>query len=489
MKYKSAKGTTINIPDGLTAKQIADIKKDADAGYGTRAQQTADALGKKLTNNPAPQPQAPAPNNQPPPSQSGPARDPTKVRRYEEAINRIKKLQKDTPEYQKNADIIKSIGTEYGFQWQDKADYNASPSQQDNSVSIGTAPTVPAETNTNAEAAAAGATGQGTGTTTNAGVSGGSGAGVTTGAENNTDGTTNANAASATLSAAEAEDWRKNWLAEHPDEMDEYGNILRYTMDPDGTIHREIIQGEKGKFFSDQAKAAAEGFKGDENRKAAEEATYNTLTKYYDRDMARERETTQQEMANRGIPYDSAAEHDVNSKNLYGRTLGTLNEKYRGLKDSASQQAVLSGNQAYETDVKARDTAIRDALAGSAAYGSKYGAYGNSVYTDNAGNVLDIIKLTAQQYATKYGMDLAEAQSLRDQASKDATLAAQVTQWEKENNLGTKTLAANVADWKKKNAIAAAAVAKSGSGGSGGSGGSSGGSSSGSSGGGFELPS
>lgn len=483
MKYKSSKGTIVNIPDGLTPQQIAAIKKDADAGYGTRAQQTADALGKKLTTNPAPQPQAPAPNNQPPPSQSGPARDPAKVRKYEEAINRIKKVQKGTPEYQKNADIIKSIGTEYGFQWQDKADYNAPAVGSNNDQVVGgdAAP----GTSSNAAAAAAAAAGA-TGTTTAAGISGGSGAGIATGAENNPDGTTNAGAASATVSAAEAEDWRRNWLAEHPDEMDENGNILQYTMDPDGTIHREIREGERAKFFSDQAKAAAEGFKGDENRKAAEEATYSTLTKYYDRDMARDRERAQQEMANRGIPYDPAAEQDPNTKNLYGRTLGGLNERYRGLKDTARQQAILSGNQAYETDVKARDTAIRDALAGSAAYGSKYGAYGNSVYTDNAGNVLDIIKLTAQQYATKYGMDLADAQSLRDKASKDATLAAQVTQWEKENNLGTKTLAANVADWKRKNEIAAAAVAKSGSGG----GGSSGGSSSGSSGGGgFELPS
>jgi len=475
MKYKSSKGTIVNIPDGLTPQQIAAIKKDADAGYGTRAQQTADALGKKLATNPAPQPQAPAPNNQPPPSQSGPARDPAKVRKYEEAINRIKKVQKGTPEYQKNADIIKSIGTEYGFQWQDKADYNA-PAIGSNNDQVVSGDAAPGISSNAAAAAAAGATGANPGPTP----------GVTTGRENDPTGPVNSTEASTTVAAAEEADWRKNWLAEHPDEMDEYGNTVHYEINPDGTIHRTITQGEKGKFFSDQAKAAAEGFKGDEDRKAAEEATYSTLTKYYDRDMARDRERAQQEMANRGIPYDPAAEQDPNTKNLYGRTLGALNERYRGLKDTAAQQAVLSGDQAYKTSVEAIDIAIRDALAGSAAYGSKYGAYGNSVYTDNAGNVLDIIKLTAQQYATKYGMDLADAQSLRDKASKDATLAAQVTQWEKENNLGTKTLAANVADWKRKNEIAAAAVAKSGSGG----GGSSGGSSSGSSGGGgFELPS
>ena len=46
-KYVSKKGTTINIPDGIDPKQIAKIKADADGGYGTRAQQTADQLGGK----------------------------------------------------------------------------------------------------------------------------------------------------------------------------------------------------------------------------------------------------------------------------------------------------------------------------------------------------------------------------------------------------------------------------------------------------------
>lgn len=52
MKYRSKKGTTINIPDGLSPKQIKAIQADADAGYGTRAQQTANQLGKKLKNQP-----------------------------------------------------------------------------------------------------------------------------------------------------------------------------------------------------------------------------------------------------------------------------------------------------------------------------------------------------------------------------------------------------------------------------------------------------
>lgn len=53
MKYRSKKGTIINIPDNLGPKQVAKIKADADSGYGTRAQETAKQLSKKLTKNAA----------------------------------------------------------------------------------------------------------------------------------------------------------------------------------------------------------------------------------------------------------------------------------------------------------------------------------------------------------------------------------------------------------------------------------------------------
>ena len=50
MKYTSKKGTVINIPDGLNPKQIQQIRNDADNGYGTRAQETANKLGGVKTN-------------------------------------------------------------------------------------------------------------------------------------------------------------------------------------------------------------------------------------------------------------------------------------------------------------------------------------------------------------------------------------------------------------------------------------------------------
>lgn len=52
-KFVSSKGTTITYPDGIDPKKLAAIKADADNGYGTRAQQTANRLGKNTSTKPA----------------------------------------------------------------------------------------------------------------------------------------------------------------------------------------------------------------------------------------------------------------------------------------------------------------------------------------------------------------------------------------------------------------------------------------------------
>ncbi len=433
MIYTSSRGTKITIPDGLTPAQITAIKKDADAGYGTRAQQTANTLGKALTTSTT---SSGTMSTRPTSSSLPTAQNPNQSATV-------------APPPTTSAGLTPRQETR--LTWLLKNRPNDPQVKELQAIKAGATP------NTNVG--------------NDAGPDGGdAGPGGTTGGETvNPNGTVNQKAAEEKVTTSENEEWYKNWLREHPDETDEYGNTVHYEYDPQtGAIKRSINAGERGKFFSDQARIAAESFHGDEDRKKAEEATYGTLTKYYDRDMSREREQAQQEMANRGIPYDPAAEQDPNSKNLYGRTLGGIGEKYRGLKDTAQQQAAISGNQAYATDVAARDTTIRDSLAGAAAFGSKYGSYGNSQYTDNTGNILNIMGMTAQQYANKYGLDLQEAQSLRDAASRDNALAAQIQQWERDNDLGTKTLAAQVKDWNAKNKIASAAVAKSGSGGGGG---------------------
>lgn len=302
MRYKSKKGTIINIPDGLSAKQIAAIKADADSGYGTRAQQTADQLGKKLNKTPTVTPATPQPAN---------------------------------------GDVK---FTDPGGQ-----------------VSKGTV---------------------------------------------NPNGTINPVAASGDISGAETNDVNTNFQLEHPQLItDQNGNTREIVRHADGTVTVKDTKGGTAQTFTDLATAAAQSFNGVEDRKKAEEATYGTLTKYYDRDMAREREMAQQEMANRGIPYDPAAEQDPNTNNLYGKTLGAIGQKYRGLKDTAAQQAVISGNQAYATDAAGRDSFLNAAINGASTFGGNFGGYTNNTTTDSSGDTKDILQLSAAQYMAKYGVD------------------------------------------------------------------------------------
>jgi len=73
------------------------------------------------------------------------ARDPAKVTRYQQAVNRIKNLSPDSPEYRKNLEIIKSIGTEYGLSWQNKGDFTkleAAPAPSNTAPTSSTEPKV-----------------------------------------------------------------------------------------------------------------------------------------------------------------------------------------------------------------------------------------------------------------------------------------------------------------------------------------------------------
>ena len=272
MKYRSKKGTIINIPDGLTPKQIASIKADADSGYGTRAQNTANSLAKKL-------------------SKGGTVRTPK-----------------------------------------------------------GESPTVNPET-----------------------------------------GTIDTNSALESVRAANEQTI-----------TDQYGNKRTIKIDPVTGATTVIDEaGGTANTFKDLATAAASTFNGAADRTRAEEATYNTLTKYYDRDQAREMEAQKQELAQRGIPYDPAAAQDPNSKNLYGRTIGGISEKYRGLKDTASQQAIISGNQAYATDSAARDSFINAVTNGAGVFDGSFAPFQGTSGQDTR----DLIALSSDAFIKKYGID------------------------------------------------------------------------------------
>ncbi len=295
MKYRSKSGTVINIPDGLTKKQIAGIKADADNNYGKRAQETANKLGKQL-------------------KKSTPTNSNTGEESVAATVGEVVDPKTGTVDPAKGAEVLID---------QKKDDVDT------------------------------------------------------------------------------------QFKLNQPMRMtDQNGNVRLITRDPETgevTITDEL--GGTAKKFKDLAEAAAQTWQSQTTRKNAEEATYGTLTKYYDRDQSREMEDAKQELANRGIPYDPAAAQDPNSKNLYGKTIGGIGQKYQGLKDTASQQAVLSGNAAYATDVGAQKAFMDSVMSGAAQFSGSWSPYQNTIDAGSTDDVSDMIKLSAQQYMAKYGID------------------------------------------------------------------------------------
>ena len=318
---------------------------------------------------------------------AAPTRDPAKVQRYKEAIVRLGKLQPGAPEYQKNADIVQSIGTEYGLQWQDKVKTAPAPVVNPGQPVIPGQQLVPQQSDTMSP-----------------------------------EGAVNQNEAAARLEAQRRKDAEDQFKRDNPDEVDEYGNTVTYTMGPDGKAVRTVKQGETAQKFSKMALAAAEGYDPAADRAKAEEATYGTLTKYYDRDMAKEQEDAKQELANRGIPYDPAAAQDPNTKNLYGRTVGGITQRYQGLRDTAQQQAVLSGNEAFRTTSTARDSLLNSLMTGSNTYGSDFKNYVNNTIAKSGDDSITLLSMSADQYAKLRGISVQEAQAKIDNAREDEKL-------------------------------------------------------------------
>lgn len=348
MKYRSKKNVTIDIPDGLTAQQIAAIKKDADSGYGTRAQQTANELGKKLQAKPA----APAT----PESPAAPAQPANTGLNAKQQI-RLTWLLKNRPKDPQVAQL--------------QAIQNGAPN-----------------------------TGEGGGEDTSGGIQ----------AALNPDGTVNAGVAADTLGDTARQDLTTNIRNDNPEETDQYGNVLSYTYDDKGNIiGRKVTQGGIAKYFTDMATAAANGYNPDQERQKATDATYSTLTKYYDRDKAKELEDQKQELAMRGIPYDPAAANDPNTKNLYGRTIGAIDQKYQAYKDDATNRAFLAGEESFKNTSNARNAAIGAATGAASYFGGNYGNYSNDNNISLADQEKDLLTLGAQQYATKYGVDAQKA--------------------------------------------------------------------------------
>lgn len=136
-------------------------------------------------------------------------------------------------------------------------------------------------------------------------------------------------------------------------------------INPDtGQINPEdLFASARANWNDDRAKAL---------RDQGQQAAYEFNTKNYATDKARELEDAKQEAANRGLPYDPA-----NPESGYGQLVGSVDRKYTQLDQDAKNQAILQGNQLYQTETQANtssfDSFMNAALGMSQADLNKYG--------------------------------------------------------------------------------------------------------------------
>jgi hypothetical protein len=266
MKYRSSKGVTINIPDGLTPKQINAIKADADAGYGSRAQETATKLGKGASSGGA---QASGGLDTGALPVDAGAADLRQAAR----LAWLKKNRPNDPEIKR---LEQSM------------------------------------------AAGGGAPGQG-----------GEGYGR--------------------------------------------GSVDSFLDGVLDNFKQLDLSGAPKVLSADDLEAS---------RQMDQDALYREETQYLDRNRARDLEETKQELANRGIPFDPAAAQNPNTGNLYGRTVGAVNENYQAQQQSALDRARTGSYERMATAAGVNKTAY-DAFTDSALKG-----YQSQLDELNTGNAL-----------------------------------------------------------------------------------------------------
>jgi len=104
---------------------------------------------------------------------------------------------------------------------------------------------------------------------------------------------------------------------------------------------------------------------------AAESAAYQSMTRDFSRDKARDLEASKQELAQRGIPIDSSA------GSLWGKTTGGINESYAKMDQEARNQSVLTGAQTAGIyggmDLSAKDSFLKSVLGAGQQNTNVYG--------------------------------------------------------------------------------------------------------------------
>ena len=331
MKYRSAKGTVIDIPDGLSPKQIAAIKADADAGYATRAQQTAKDLAKKIGSGALGA--KPAATKTPEQLQAEKAqiekeiaRRPDGAPKFQEKLNTV------------NAAIAAAQGAAG-----DNGALGSSPARFNAQGYLAANPDVQSEVN---RLIAAGDT--------------------------------------RSPEKIAQDHWTTNGQKEGRS-----GALTPIDTNPGTKYGRESVDAFLDNIFDNFKPLDLSGAPkimgaGDleQFRQENQDALYNEETKYLDRDRMRSLEEAKQEMANRGIPYDPAAAADPNTNNLYGRTIGSIDESFMDQKRQALDRARKAADERMATQAGVNKTAY-DAFMNSAV-----SQYQSQLDAANTGNQL-----------------------------------------------------------------------------------------------------
>lgn len=142
-------------------------------------------------------------------------------------------------------------------------------------------------------------------------------------------------------------------------------------------------------------------------RQENQDALYAEDARFLDRNRARDLEEKKQELADRGISYNPEAEFDPNSKDLYGRTIGAVNENYSKEQQAALARARTGADQRLGVQ-SAANIAARNSFADNAAK-----SYYGQLDAINSGNSL------LQTMMNKYGIDQETAQRILDRKSNE----------------------------------------------------------------------
>ena len=230
----------------------------------------------------------------------------------------------------------------------------------------------------------------GTTTPTNTKVSGAPNLGI-----NNNTGQVNSQTATNTLVNSEQQDYAKNFNSMNPGQQtDALGNTQNIAFDP-VTGKTSITQNAgAGLSAANNAFTTAASGLANGGRQAAQDASYNYITKDYAQNKAREMEAAKQELAQRGIPIDA------NPESLWSKSLQNIDQKYQALDDQAKNQALTAGNQYYATDASAVQALGNTVNTLSPTFTAFQGGA-----QDQSGNLQQALQTIAGFDAAKYAVD------------------------------------------------------------------------------------